>query len=75
MPSAFVFQPAKVSPVFARFPVLAAALSVLPPRPVSGLGTVPVPPFARYVTVTFGAIAIVLVSGAKIGVSDLPPNS
>ena len=41
VPSAFVFQPAKVRPVFTRFPVLLAARRVFPPIPVKELGTVP----------------------------------
>ena len=70
-----MFHPAKVNPLFARLPLFAAALIVFPATLVRGLGTVPVPPFAKYVMVTAGAIAIVLVKAANIGDSDFPPNS
>ena len=47
VPSAFVFHPAKVKPVFLRLPVFSAALSVAPATPESEVGTVPaVLPFA-----------------------------
>ena len=42
MPSAFVFQPAKVNPDFARFPELVATVIAAPSTEFALAGTVPV---------------------------------
>ena len=46
VPSAFVFQPAKVKPDFAKFPELLATVTVSPFIELALAGTVPVPVLA-----------------------------